>query len=80
MWEHRPLGVVFACSLGKRRKTLDDGDTPGSTGTLSRSRSGQAVLRGSSGSGWRMNTTGKKPSNGKQGETSHAKTSERKEL
>jgi hypothetical protein len=34
MWEHRTLGIVLPCHLGKRRKTQDDGGTPGSTGTL----------------------------------------------
>jgi hypothetical protein len=35
----------FAPSIGKRRKTQDDGDTPGSAGTLAVNHSGYAVLR-----------------------------------
>jgi hypothetical protein len=44
MWECRPLGIVLAPPLGKK-KTLDDGDAPGSNGTLSGSRSGQSALK-----------------------------------
>jgi hypothetical protein len=41
MWENWPLEIVLPHHLGgKKRKTLDDGDTPGLTGTFSESRSG----------------------------------------
>jgi hypothetical protein len=45
MWGHRPLRMVLHPPVGKRRKTLDDGDTPGLTKTFSESLSGQVALR-----------------------------------
>jgi hypothetical protein len=41
--EHQPLGIVAAPF--KKKKTLDDGDTPGSNGTLEVSRLGRADLK-----------------------------------
>jgi hypothetical protein len=45
MWELRPLGTDLTPHLEKGRKTLGDGDTPESTGTLELSRYGRVTLR-----------------------------------
>jgi hypothetical protein len=44
MWERRPLGIVLLAPL-EEEKTLNDGDAPGATGTLSGSRSRRADLQ-----------------------------------
>jgi hypothetical protein len=36
MWEQWPLRIILPPLVGGRRKTMDDGDTPGLTGTFSR--------------------------------------------
>jgi hypothetical protein len=45
MWEHRPLYIIFTPPVGKRKKTLHDGNIPGFTDTLSGSSSGGADLK-----------------------------------